>query len=225
MTRTRTVIAAMFLILTAALLSVPAGTGAGSGVVITPAGSYSDSEWKALAGKHAGNLQSFQRGIQGKFSGRPAKLLTTDESSIGGIGFFPNPLSYGEKPRYLGMFARVRLPASSPFPDTDTGRVLSMMDVYGKDCIYTMASELKKMNDPMIKGGALVVIYGKNGDVNSAAFDQNAEALVMYIPRDSVMRFANLEMTIQSLFQSSKQLPIFKGGAQIENLRTVILAP
>jgi hypothetical protein len=214
-------------IITAIVLTifVPASipVRAQSGAVITPPASYSNPAWSSLATKYQANLGAVQSGLTSKFASRPYRLLSVGESNVGGIGLWASPLDSPDK-RYLAVFARGKLPASSPFPDTDSGRVLQIMDYFGKDTIYIIASQLKTMPEPQIAGAAVILIYGK-ADINDPAFDQNGEAIAIFIPRSSVMSFANLQMTIQSLFSSSAVMPVFKGGADINELKTSILSP
>jgi hypothetical protein len=189
--------------------------------VVAPAGSYSDPEWQELATKHMSKLTGLQSALLGKLGSRPFRLLTMSESAVGGIGFWAAPFA-DTSSRYLGVFAKVQINSASPFPDTDSGRVLQAMDRFGKDTIYALARQLESMPEPQISGGALLFIYGK-GDLNSYAFEQDAEAMALFMPRQAVMSFASLQMTIQSLFSSSSMLPVFKGPQEIESLKNVIL--
>jgi hypothetical protein len=222
-TFTRKLLAIAIMVTALGWLGAPPRATGQSGAVVTPPGSYSDPGWAALATKYQGNLGSIQTGLTQKFSARPYRLLALGESSAGGIGFWASPAGSQDQ-RYLAVFARGALPPSSPFPDSDSGRVLQIMDFYGKDTIYQCAAQLKSMPEPQIAGVALIFIYGK-GDPNSPAFEQNGEAFAMFIPRGTAMTFASLQMTIQSLFSASTILPLFKGGADIASLKTSLFIP
>jgi len=181
---------------------------------------YSDAEWKKLAKKYNSKLRSLQSSLSGRFGRGRYRLMTTGETNVGGIGFWKNPAGYDD--RYVCAFARVQMPRSSMFPDTKSGRVLTVMDAYGKDSIYKLANTLRSVDDA--EGAAVIFIYG-NGNPGDPSFDNSAEAMGLFMPRDSVLRFANLQMTIRALFSSSTQLPVLKGGSQIRSLKSGMLKP
>lgn len=193
---------------------------------ITPAASYRDPAWRAKAQALSPNLSRLAGQLGGKF-GPGFQLLSAGESATAGLGFWANPVDFGNPARYLGVFARMQFPPPSSgrsFPDTETGRILTIMDAYGKDTITMMAQELSAMNDPQVAGGALIFIYAKK-PIGDPGFEQSAEALALFIPRPTLTAFAELRMTVQSLFSQSQMMPVFVGAEQIGNLRTVILQP
>ena len=49
--------------------------------------------------------------------------------------------------------------------------------------------------------------------------------VALFMPRQSVITFSQLRMTIQSLFSQSEMLPILSGQEQIGNFRQLILRP
>jgi hypothetical protein len=207
--------------------AVPILLLAQGGEVVTPAGAYTDPGWRQKAASFGGNLTRIQSEIGAKFQPGAFQLLNTGESSAGGIGLWPNPVNFGQPARYLGVFARVQLPPPSTgrsFPDTESGRILTVMDTYGKETIGMMARELASMSDPQLAGGALIFIYCKRPPTDPA-FEQEAEALALFVPRQTLTAFAELRMTIQTLFSQSETLPIFSGADQITNLRMYILQP
>ena len=213
-------------LLLAAML-VPIAIFAQSGAVITPAGSYTDPAWREKAAAAAPAFSRLQSACAAKFPADGFRFLTTAESSFGGIGFWPNPVNFGSPSRFLGVGARLQVPPPSSgrsFPDTDTGRILTILDAYGKDTITLMAKELTGMNDPQIAGGVIIFIYGKR-PLSDPAFESDAEALGLFIPRQTLIAFAELRMTVQTLFSQSEMLPIFKGAEQITNLRLYIIQP
>lgn len=199
----------------------------GQGQVITPLSSYSDPGWRARAGNYQGNFSRMQADLGSRLPAGQFHLLTTAESSAGGIGLWPNPVSFDSPARYFAVFMRVQVPPPSTgraFPDTQTGRVLMIMDAFGKATISVLSKELQAVNDPRVAGGAIIFIYGKK-PVNDPSFEQSAEALALFIKKDNVMAFAQLRMTLQTLFSQSEMLPILEGQEQIQNLRLYIIQP
>ena len=61
--------------------------------------------------------------------------------------------------------------------------------------------------------------------VGDPGFEPSAEALALFMRKDAVISFAELRMTMQSLFSQSEMLPILTGGEQIQNLRLYIIQP
>ena len=206
---------------------VPVALLAQAGAVITPAESYGDPAWRDKAAAVSPGLARLQSSCTGKFAPASFRFLTLGETSVGGIGLWPNPVNFGATTRYLGVFARLQVPPPSSgrsFPDTETGRILTILDAYGKDTITMMSKELAGMNDPQIAGGAIIFIYGKR-PLTDPGFESDAEALALFIPRPTITAFAELRMTVQTMFSQSEMLPIFKGGDQITNLRLSIIQP
>jgi hypothetical protein len=104
-------------------------------------------------------------------------------------------------------------------------RVLQeMQDAYGKAALASMAQQLQAMPDPQVAGGAIIFIYAKQ-PLSDPSFEQNAEALALFIPRDNVIAFAQLRMTLQTLFSASDMLPVLQGAEQVQNLRLYIIQP
>ncbi len=208
-------------------VSVALHARSGAGDVITPKEKYSDPAWSKKADKYNKNLERTKSGVEKKYDPSKVHFLTTQESAVGGVGLWGNPSEFGDPSRYLGVFARVRLPDPStgrPFPDTETGRIMTVIDAYGKHAISVMAAELEKMQDPGIAGAAMILIYTRK-PVTDPAFESQAEALALFMPKDAVIRFAQLRMTVQSLFSKSQMLPVMKGSEQIKNLRLYIIQP
>jgi len=196
-------------------------------VLACPANLYSDPDWKEMAEKHGKRLVEIKKRLPAGYGPGRMHLLTTAESAVGGVGFWGNPTRFGSPQRYLGIFARVQCPEPSsgrPFPDTQTGRVMAIMDAYGKHAIKVTADELEKMPDQQIAGAVMIFIYAKK-PVTDPGFEENAEALALFMPRQSVKQFAALRMTIHTLFSSSQMLPIFQGAEQMEQLRKLIIQP
>lgn len=198
----------------------------GEGVVITPSSAYGSPAWRDRATKYQSNLSRIQGNLGSKWTPAQFKFLTMGESTVGGLGFWPNPIQAGGEARYLGVFVRVNLiPAfASRFPDSEIGRVQAIMDAFGKETIYAMAKEMQTMPEQEVAGGAMIFIYGKE-PVTSPGFEQSAEALALFMPKGAIILYAQLRMTNQTLFSQSQMLPIFKGADQIGMLRNNVLAP
>ncbi len=207
--------------------SIPASIGAQGASALTPTGSYSDPAWAQAAKKYRNELVKAQRGIAGKFGEDRIHFLTAGESAAGGLGFWMSPAHYGTDNRYLCIFARVSLPERTTgraFPDTQAGRLMTIMDAYGKHSLKVLSEALQKMDDPKIAGAGMVFIYAKK-PVTAPDFENDAEAMAIFMPRDAVMQFAALRMTVHTLFSKSHMLPVFVGKDQIESLRMYILQP
>jgi hypothetical protein len=220
---TRTALAALMV----AGAAVPLLLWAQQGQVITPLSAYSDPGWRGKAGTCQGQFARMQSELGGKLQAGQYQLLTTAESSVGGIGLWPNPVNFDSPARYFAVFMRVQVPPPSTgraFPDTQTGRVMMIMDAYGKATISVLSTQLKSVNDPQVAGGAMIFIYGKK-PVTDPSFEQSAEAIALFMKKDSVIAFAELRMTLQTLFSQSEMLPILEGQDQIQNLRMYIIQP
>lgn len=215
----------MLVTATAQVLMLRANSSPGS--VITPPSSYSDQSWGTKAGRYQGNLARVHSGIKSKYRSDKLSFITTGESMTGGIGFWTNPMQFGNPARYLCVFARVQVPPPSTgraFQNNQGGRVLTIMDAYGKHIIGVLAKELQAMNDPRISGGAIIFIYSKKS-LSDPGFDQSAEMIGFFMPSQSLITFAQLRMTIHTLFSQSTMLPLLQGQDQINNFKTLILQP
>lgn len=221
----RAALAVMLVTATAQVLMLRANSSSGS--VITPPSSYSDPAWGTKAGRYQGNLARVQSGISSKYGPGKLGFVTTGESLTGGIGFWTNPMQFGNPARYLSVFIRVQVPPRSTgraFQDNQGGRVLTIMDAYGKYIISVLAKELQAMNDPRISGGAIIFIFSKKS-ASDPSFEQSAEMIGIFMPSQSLITFSQLRMTIHTLFSQSAMLPIFQGQDQINNFKTLVLRP
>lgn len=183
--------------------------------VITPIGLYSNPRMKTLAGLYRLNQEHLLQATR-KFPDSNFRLLSTSESAVGGVGFWMNPAQFGNPDRYLGLFARVSVPADHPFRPDQQGRVQAIMDRYGKEAIAALAHELGQIPDPAVKGGALIFIFAP-GPVNNPGFNGNAEAMVLFVGKQNLATFAEYRMTLQALFNQS-DLFLFQGADQIQTL-------
>jgi len=188
--------------------------------VITPVGLYSNVRMKTLATLYRLNQERVVKAAE-QFSPENFRLLNTTDSSVGGIGFWMNPAQFGNPDRYLGLFARVILPSDTPFRNDQSGRVAAVMDRYGKPALEALAKELSLIPDPAVKGGALIFIFSKE-PLASPSFDNTAEALVLYIPKDDIIVFSQFRMTLQALFNKS-DLFMFEGADQMQTLTKLFI--
>ena len=84
-----------------------------------------------------------------------------------------------------------------------------------------LSKKLDKINDPGLAGGGLVFIYSKQ-PIDSPSYYQTAEALALFMPRQSVSLFAQYRMTNQTLFSQSEMFGILQGADQVSTLLSII---
>ncbi len=188
--------------------------------VITPVALYTSVPIKSLAALYRLNQEHVAK-LNASFPAGTFRLLDTNESSVGGVGFWMNPGQFGNPDRYLGLFARVVLPSDTPFRNDQPGRVTAIMDRYGKPALEVLSKELDSIPDPAVKGGALIFIFSKE-PLTSPTFDSNAEALVLYMPKPEIGMFAQFRMTLQALFNKSDMF-MFQGADQIQTLTRLFI--
>jgi len=196
-------------------------------VVITPPKSYRDPVWRKKAAKLKPAMLRLQSGCAAKFLPAEFRFLTTKETSVGGIGIWPNPVKVGSTNRYLGVFVRVQVPPPSTaraFWDDENGRMHVIFDAYGKDIVTMMNRELAGITDPQIEGAAMIFIYGKR-PLTDPDFESDAEGLLIFIPRAPLTEFAELRLRVKNLFEQSDRLRVFKGSEELSNLRLKVLKP
>lgn len=197
------------------------------GVVITPTKSYPDPAWRKKATALKPAMTRLQTGCTVRFPATDFRFLTTLETSVGGIGLWPNPVKTATPNRYLGVFARLQLPPPSTaraFGDTENGRLLTVFDAFGKDIVAMMSRELAAIEDPQIEGAALIFVYGKR-PITDPEFESDAEGLLIFIPRDPLSAFAALRMSIFDMFAQSDRPRIFRGTEDLAYLRQKVLKP
>jgi hypothetical protein len=188
--------------------------------VITPLNIYASFSAKSLATVHRLNLERLQNSFSETFVSGQFKLFTTAEASVGGLGFWLNPSSFGSDDRYLGLCARMIIP-ESPFRDDIAGHVAAVIDRYGKSIMKEMNNELNLIPEPAVKGVALVFVYGRE-PIISPAFNQNAEAFALYIKKADLDLFNQYRMTLQTLLNNS-EIFMFQGESQIQTLTSFFL--
>ncbi len=195
-----------------------------SGQVITPQGSYSSPEWRGKAEKHHSNLERIKKDLTGKYAKDELQLVELNESPSGGIGFWSNPGGTSPEARYLSVFVKTRIPPPTngrPFnQETQTGRLLTIWDAYGKHIMKLFAKELDKMNDGSVKGGALVIVYSKKSP-GASDFATGSEGFALFVPENVVQSYARHRMTNQSLFSQSQMFGILEGEEQVSALNNL----
>ncbi|OGP60007.1 MAG: hypothetical protein A2V67_00895 [Deltaproteobacteria bacterium RBG_13_61_14] len=188
--------------------------------VITPVSLYSNVRMKSVAALYRLNQEHVVKAAE-QFPPDSFRLLTTAESSVGGVGFWMNPAQFGNPDRYLGVFAKVVVPGNTPFRNDQPGRVAAVMDRYGKPALEALAKELSMIPDPGIKGGALIFVFSRE-PLSSPSFFDNAEAMVLYIPKPDLITFSQYRLTLQALFNQS-DLFMFEGADQMQTLTRLFI--
>ncbi len=188
--------------------------------VVTPLSLYATMNAKSIATARQSGLEKLENTFTRNFSTGQFKLYTTADIPVGGIGFWLNPSHYGQDDRYLGVCARMVIP-ESPFRDDVTGHIAAVMDIYGKPIMNELLKEMEHVNDPLVKGVALVFVYGKD-QLTSPAFDTSAEAFVLYISKADLELFCGFRLTLQALFNKS-EIFTFQGASEMQTLTTFFL--
>ncbi|MFO8057870.1 MAG: hypothetical protein R6V10_11295, partial [bacterium] len=123
--------------------------------------------------------------------------------------------------RYLSIFVKTKIPpptSGRPFnQETQNGRLLAIWDAYGKHIVDVFSTELGKIKDGSVKGGALVIIYAKKSPEDTD-FAGDAEGFALFIPESAVNSYAEHRMTNQSLFSKSRMFGILQGKDQVSAL-------
>ena len=183
-------------------------------IYLTPALKYS-MLGKSLAVMYEPQLVSMALRIEEELKSPRFELLDTTTSPMASIGFFQNPASVSPTVRFLGIIARVNIKLTC-FPDTEAGRLSSAMDVFGKDLLRILGDTLTNIQDLSIRGAVLILIYSK-AELTDPSYYQQAEAIVMFIPREVLSEFNAFRMRFNQLFAQS-EIFSFKGEHQIQVL-------
>jgi len=183
-------------------------------IYLTPALRYSILG-KGFAMMYEPQLVSMAMAIEEELSNPRFELLDTTTSPMASIGFFQNPASVSPNVRFLGVIARVNIKLTY-FPDTEAGRLSSAMDAFGKDLLRILGDTVSNIQDPSIRGAVLILIYSK-AELNAPDYYQQAEAIVMFIPREVLNEFNAFRIRFNQLFAQS-EIFSFKGENQIQVL-------
>jgi hypothetical protein len=181
---------------------------------VTPALKYS------VIGKGLGlmfqpQLYSMAMRIHQEMKSNRFELMDINHSPMASIGLFADPSETSPTVRYLGVTARVNIKLNV-FPDTDSGRLSSAMDAFGKDLLVILGDTLTNVQDVGIRGVVLVLIYSKL-DLSDPNYYNDAEAVAIFIPRDTLKEFNAFRIRFNQLFDMSEMF-MFKGNDQIQTL-------
>jgi hypothetical protein len=188
--------------------------------VVTPLSMYATLSAKSIATTHKSGLDRMENSFQKNFPSGQFELFSTQDTPVGGIGFWLNPSHYGADDRYLGVCARMVIP-ESPFRDDVSGHIAAVMDRFGKPIMNELVREIEKIPEPSVKGVALVFIYSKD-QIASPSFQQGAEAFALYISKEDLKLFCEFKMTLQALFNKS-EIFMFQGQSQVQTLTSFFL--
>jgi len=183
-------------------------------VYLSPPASYSRIG-KSLVIRYEGALKELALKINEQIPSERFELFTSDQAPMGGVGFWINPGLFIPEARFLGVCARVNIKLTY-FPDTQWGRLNDALDAFGKDLLRIMGEELKMIPDGAVKGVVLVLIYSK-AELSDPHYYEQAEATVIFIPREVLEKFNNFQLTYAKLFDRSVMY-YFQGARQIEVL-------
>ena len=179
---------------------------------ITPTLKYSIIG-KGLALMYEPQLLSMAARINKDMKSNRFELIDVNHSPMGSIGFFSNPASAEPSIRYLGVTARVKINLTY-FPDTDAGRLSDAMDAFGKDLLGILGDTLGGMQEIGVRGVVVILIYSKVS-LNDPNYYKDAEAVVLFIPKESLKEFNSLRLRFSQLYDQSEMF-MYKGDDQIQ---------
>jgi hypothetical protein len=168
---------------------------------------------KNLSQRYEPELLSLASKVNQSFKPDRFELLDVLQTRSGGIGFWINPNMLVPDARYLAIAARIniRLPY---FPDSEWGRVGDGLDAFGKDLIKLAGESLAEIQDPSVKGAVIVMIYSK-AELNDPAYWDQAEAIVLFVPRNTLDTFNAHRLSVAKMFDQS-DMYVFKGPQEIQ---------
>ena len=205
------------------LVAFAASSGAGSfnpSQYLTPALKYSVIG-KGLSLIYEPQLVSMATRVNQEMKSNRFELIDTNRSPMASIGFFSTPSEVSPTVRFLGATARVNITLTY-FPDDESGRLGDAMDAFGKDLLKILGDTLASVQDIGVRGAVLILIYSKD-DLSNPNYFKDAEAVVIFIPKDTLLQFNGFRMRFDKLFEQSEVFS-FKGADQIQNLFTEFLA-
>jgi len=186
---------------------------------LTPVGDYSTPKGTSLAQKHGSSLAKVLDEITKVYKPEVLRPLNTQESTVGGAGFWKNPAKCGTDNRYMGVMFIVAKPAYI-FGDDRNGHVASVLDKYGKSILESLTRELEAANDPGLDGVAICIIWGDTVHGNPSKVGQ--EGMALFLAKSDVILYKQFKLTIQNLVNRN-DLFLFNGGKELENLTQFIL--
>jgi len=199
------------IVLGAVSLSLAAGN------YMTPLDYYSSDKGKSLAQKYSINLQRAVTEVTSVYKRDELRLMTMDESAVGGAGFWKNPAKFETDNRYMGMIVYVKTPPFI-FGQDRNGHVASVLDRYGKTILSALTKQLEASGG--VDGVVIGIVWGDSisGDPTQGA----AEALALFLARQDVILYKNFKLTIENLVNRN-DLFLFNGSGEIENLLQFII--
>jgi len=189
------------------------------GAYLVPLDNYSKAG-KALAARYQPELISMAVRTNRELKSGRFQLLDANHSPSAGVGFYLDPRTNSDESRYLGMVARVNVKLTY-WPDNDWGRLGDALDAFGKDLLKVLGSGLDNVHDRSIEGAMLVLIYSK-ADLDDPDYYNQAEAMVIFIPRDVLKNFNSYRLTFNQMFFKS-DVYYFQSAEQIQVLTDVFL--
>jgi len=192
----------------------PKEEGFNPNLYLTPTLKYSVIG-KGLSLMYEPQLVSMVNRINQELKSERFELIDVNRSPMASIGFFANPSSLTPSVRFLGVTARVNIKLSY-FPDNDWGRMADAMDAFGKDLLTIIGDTLGGMQEIGVRGAVLVLLYSKL-TLNDPNYYEQAEAVVIFIPRETLNEFNAFRLKFNQLYEQS-EIFAFKGKDQIKVL-------
>ncbi len=209
----------MPVMLVCALTALAVVASGAPGQYLTPTDYYTSEKGTQLARKYSDNLEQAVSGVKSVYSDDELRIITMEESAVGGAGFWKNPAKFGTDNRYMGMLVIAKTPEYI-FGDNRNGHVASILDQYGKTMISELTEEMEAIGPPGVDGLAICIVWGK--DVSGDPTETAGEGLALFLAASDVKRYKNYKLTIQSLVNRN-DLFLFNGSGEIENLLQFIL--
>lgn len=175
---------------------------------------------KRLAVRYRPELDSMAARINREIKPERFEILKVTQTPMAGIGFWTNPSVLAPDVRYLAVAARVNIKLTY-FPDNVWGRVGDALDAFGKDLLYIMGSCLSGIEDNSVRGVVLVLIFSR-AELNDPEYFNQAEALMIYVPRATLNVFNSHRLSVAKLFDQS-ELYLFQGPEQIQFMLSELL--
>lgn len=192
----------------------------GAGNYFTPASSYSTPKSKGLAQQYNSLMDGAIRELTSVYDKDELRIVTVDESAVGGAGFWKNPSKIDEDYRYASLLVMAKTPPYL-FGDDRNGHVASVLDRYGKSMMSALTKQMEAMGN-QVDGIAVCIVWG--GSVGGDPAKAGSEAMALFLARSDVIQYKNYKLTIEALVNRN-DLFLFNGSSQIDNMLQFILEP
>jgi len=209
---------ASWLLMTALLLGVVVSVSA-SGAYIAPPSDYTSAKGKSLAQIYSGLLERVVKEVTAVYSSNELRIVTLDECSVGGAGFWKNPSKFGTDKRYMGVLVMAKTPPYI-FGQDRNGHVASVLDRYGKTILAALTKQMQAIGPPGVDGVAISIVWGNT--VQGDPIEIGSEGMLLFLARQDVISYKNFKLTIQNLVNRN-DLFLFNGSGEIENLVQFII--